>query len=194
MATQQRWRRSVLWGAVAWFLLASLTLLQLWPDLPKLHLATITAIVRLALGGVSMVRPILCLVAACGVAACSEVVNTGVCPVDPYRVEPYEPLSREVALDEWAGAVREDGTRERCAEVYEGSCDGGKHFLLWESSSASDAIYFNDSGDVAGGVHQAAWVIDGCSGRFFGDIHCIAAVGAPLCGDTTGEVELPFND
>lgn len=78
--------------------------------------------------------------------------------------------------------------------MFEGTCDGGKHFLLWRSSSASDALYFNDGGDVMGGVHQDAWVIDGCSGRFFGEIQCVNPVGAPLCGDTTPEIDLPFND
>jgi hypothetical protein len=35
MSTQHRWRRSVVFGAVAWLLLAGITVLQLWPDVPK---------------------------------------------------------------------------------------------------------------------------------------------------------------
>jgi hypothetical protein len=119
----------------------------------------------------------------CGLTGCSEVISTGDCSSDPYRVEPHPPLTRDAALDEWAGPVRADGTRERCAAVYEGSCADGKRFLFWDTDGAVDAVYFGENGDVVGGVHRYDFVIDGCTGSFFGDIHCQNGVGAPLCGD-----------
>jgi hypothetical protein len=137
---------------------------------------------------------LMCAAVLCGATGCQEEISTG-CSTDPYRVAPRAPLSRDAALDEWAGAAREDGTRERCAEVYEGACADGTYFLLWESSSASDAAYFDDGGEVRGGVHREHFIIDGCSGNFFGDIRCKDPVGAPLCGEVeAAPILLPYAD
>jgi hypothetical protein len=136
---------------------------------------------------------LMCAGLLCVLTGCGEELWSTDCRHDPYRVEPYAPLSREAALDAWAGPVRADGTRERCAEVYEGTCADRRRFLFWDSDGAVDAIYFDDGGDATGGVHRYDFVIDGCTGSFFGDIRCKGAVGAPLCGDApAGELSLPF--
>jgi hypothetical protein len=56
-------------------------------------------------------------------------------------------------------------------------------------------IYFDADDNVTGGVHRRDFIIDGCSGDFFGDIRCVDAVGAPLCGDVAvGPLSLPYAD
>ena len=128
---------------------------------------------------------VLWVVIACGALGCGD---------SDCRGDPYPPLSYADTLDEWAGPLREDGTRERCVDVDEGTCSDGKRFLARLGGFAADVRYFDDSGEVTGGGHQGDIVIDGCSGSFFGSVHCKQPTGGPLCGDATHELLLPYND
>jgi len=106
--------------------------------------------------------------------------------------------SREATLDAWAGPVRDDGSREFCSYIVEGSCADGKRFIAQAGGFGTYLHYFDDAGELVAMASQGDIIFDHCDGGFFAPslsaVRCDSPEWTPLCGDGPAEISLPFGD
>src|SRR5262245_34355953 len=106
----------------------------------------------------------------------------------------YSPRSYDETLDEWAGPLQADGTRERCATVESGRCSDGKQFLAQLGGFTADVRYFDAEHNFLGGAFEGDIIMGGCPNGYWGPsrkaVRCKVVEHAPLCGDAVDE---PFS-
>jgi hypothetical protein len=106
-------------------------------------------------------------------------------------------VSYEQTLDEWAGPLGTDGTRPHCSDVERGRCSDGKQFLAGQFYLGGSVRYFDDDRTIVawaqGWDHDIEAV---CPPVHYGPsraaARCTISEHAPLCGDPTGELMLPY--
>ena len=133
---------------------------------------------------------LLCLGMLCSLHGCGG---------SPCGDNSYPPVSYGETLDEWAGPLLEDGTREHCATVEGGRCSDGKQFLAQVGIFTSDVRYYDYDQNFLGGAFAGDVIIEGCPNGAWGPsrqaVRCKVIEHAPLCGDvTTDPFGLPHAD
>ncbi len=138
--------------------------------------------------------PMALLAMACSALSCSESYD--VCRNAGPEGDP--PPSYAETLDEFAGPLREDGSREFCSSVGEGRCADGKQFVYRAGIFVFEVRYFNEEGEYVASAAQGDVASEPCDGAGFhpslSAVRCQRPDIMPLCEGGFSVTSFPFDD